>query len=716
MAILSDYTSGTVSASAGGTVVTGSGTAWLTAGFGEGDIFIAPGWSAIVKSVDSNTQVTLYPTGIRGAALTGSTYRMRYMSDGARVSGQTRQLIDLLSGTGSIEALAGVTGQPDKIPMFTGPGTMTLIDRQDLTQGVEYDAFVDDIAARAAYDNEAAGFAVVVADTGDGRSAVYTRVGAAGNWSAPAYITGPAVTLDVTEVDEVPYGTPPDVTLTPTGGGYNLKFEIPRGMMIQPGTVTTVGPDTPASVDFVPITGGYQINFSIPRGPTGDITGVTPFWVTRLGADTTATQARAGLRAAEIDVTEIAGIEPTLDLIFSSPDAIDPAWFTRASVGTYFDARGAMITAAENEPRIEFDPVTGELLGLLVEEQRTNLLWPSEDFTHTRWVKTRVSVSLGPVIRGMQFWNWVPDTSTATSHSMNQSPTFAALANDTVFTSSIYVKSNGASTTRIAFRFADTVGFRVYVFFNLATGQFTGGHDDPSIVSAQATHIGDGIYRIEIAYTVRATSTYATIQPHAASPDSNSTTTYDFNGTDGYLIACPQIEEGAFATSYIPTTATAVTRAFDSCTINDFWASEAFNRYEFTAYAEYARTSHSTIGRIIDRVSSNNGFLLRTLPDGRVRFELPNESSTLVYSTANMNLTGVNKAAATISQLGAIAALNGVAGTASGPLATGLPAGATGSAKIGSSGANGEHLNGHIRRVTYFPRAMTNTQLQAITA
>lgn len=200
--------------------------------------------------------------------------------------------------------------------MFTGPQTMALLTKQDLTQGARFDVQVANMAARAAYNSEAVGFSVLVSNTGDGRSAIYSRVGAAGNWSAPAYITGPTVTLDVTEVDEVPYGTPPDVTLTPVAGGYDVAFKIPRGMVIAPGTTTTLASDQPAKVTFVPISGGYRLDIAIPRGPTGDITGVTPFWNMRLGSDADATSARAGLNAAKRDIVEIAGIEPTLDLIF----------------------------------------------------------------------------------------------------------------------------------------------------------------------------------------------------------------------------------------------------------------------------------------------------------------------------------------------------------------------------------------------------------------
>src|SRR5690606_11840432 len=48
--------------------------------------------------------------------------------------------------------------------------------------------------------------------------------------------------------------------------------------------------------------------------------------------------------------------------------------FTRASTATYFDSAGVMQTAAIDEPRVDYDPDTLELRGLLIEPQRTNLL------------------------------------------------------------------------------------------------------------------------------------------------------------------------------------------------------------------------------------------------------------------------------------------------------------------------------------------------------
>jgi hypothetical protein len=64
-----------------------------------------------------------------------------------------------------------------------------------------------------------------------------------------------------------------------------------------------------------------------------------------------------------------------LDLRFAQLKALDPRiTFTRASTGTYVGSDGLIKTATTNEARFDHNPATGESLGLLVEEARTNLL------------------------------------------------------------------------------------------------------------------------------------------------------------------------------------------------------------------------------------------------------------------------------------------------------------------------------------------------------
>ena len=67
-------------------------------------------------------------------------------------------------------------------------------------------------------------------------------------------------------------------------------------------------------------------------------------------------------------------IRPTLDLNFAVTKVLDDRiTFTRDSVGTYIDENRVLKYASNNVPRFDHDFDTGESLGLLIEESRTNL-------------------------------------------------------------------------------------------------------------------------------------------------------------------------------------------------------------------------------------------------------------------------------------------------------------------------------------------------------
>ena len=71
-----------------------------------------------------------------------------------------------------------------------------------------------------------------------------------------------------------------------------------------------------------------------------------------------------------LEVTqEYPSIRPTLDLNFAATKTLDRRiTFTRDGVGTYVDDMGIIKYSPNNTPRFDHDPVTGESLGLLIEE------------------------------------------------------------------------------------------------------------------------------------------------------------------------------------------------------------------------------------------------------------------------------------------------------------------------------------------------------------
>ena len=87
---------------------------------------------------------------------------------------------------------------------------------------------------------------------------------------------------------------------------------------------------------------------------------------------TTATGAKV-LGALEV-TQEYPTIRPTLDLNFAATKTLDRRiTFSRRGVATYVAENGLIKYAAINEPRFDHDLTTGESLGLLIEESRTNL-------------------------------------------------------------------------------------------------------------------------------------------------------------------------------------------------------------------------------------------------------------------------------------------------------------------------------------------------------
>lgn len=71
-------------------------------------------------------------------------------------------------------------------------------------------------------------------------------------------------------------------------------------------------------------------------------------------------------------------LRPEYDEFDFTRAIVDPrVSVTRSTTGTYFDANGVMQTAPIATPRIDCDPLTGEILGLMMEPPRTNLILDS---------------------------------------------------------------------------------------------------------------------------------------------------------------------------------------------------------------------------------------------------------------------------------------------------------------------------------------------------
>jgi hypothetical protein len=153
------------------------------------------------------------------------------------------------------------------------------------------------------------------------------------------------------------------------------------------------------------------------------------------------------------------------------------------------------------------------------------------------------------------------------------------------YTFSVFAKAKATNDT-LELRFDNTITLR-RAFFNLTTGTVTSS----SNATAVSENYGNGWYRCSIVVTATATTFYQVINRSSAT---------------SFYIWGAQLEAGAFATSYIPTTTTALTRNADVATMTGTNFSDWYNATEgtFTIRNSYSPTSSGNNGsRVSLRVS-----------------------------------------------------------------------------------------------------------------
>jgi hypothetical protein len=243
-------------------------------------------------------------------------------------------------------------------------------------------------------------------------------------------------------------------------------------------------------------------------------------------------------------------IRPTLNLDFANSQAVDSRiTFTRASAATLTDAQGILKTIRDNKPRIDFNGNTGECRGLLIEEQRTNLVTYSEEFSYG-WGKTASSVIPNIIVAPngtITASKLVEDTTAAVYHYTQRGAPLGGSVDSSPYVFSIFAKAGERNRLRLFDNNQNTSGDST---FNLSTGTVVQG-------TGTITSVGNGWYRC----TIYPLKNYSTNSNVFVLLDNGSTSSYTGNGTSGLFIWGAQIEAGTFPTSYVPSTTTFTSRA-----------------------------------------------------------------------------------------------------------------------------------------------------------
>ena len=369
-----------------------------------------------------------------------------------------------------------------------------------------------------------------------------------------------------------------------------------------------------------------------------------------------------------------------------------------ATVGEYIPTTGTVNSA----PRFDHNPITGESLGLLVEEQRTNLLPRSEEFGDPNWVKSQATVTSNSIVSpaGIVSADTIVEDTANAVHVALQNYTFTAAAH----TYSIFVKAAGRSFVRLV-AFDGTTAFAAY--FNLSTGAvgtLTGA------VTASSVAYNNAWYRCSITFTSAAGAGNTAIRLATA----NGTDSYTGNGSSGVYIWGAQLEAGAFPTSYIPTTTAAATRSADVASITGTNFSGWYRQDEGTMFAASSVTSSGYTSGILWDVGAGGAFgaTAYTNWNGTAWTLNPNAAPLNILSSVTTSAFAANAAALKAND--SIIAANGLIGNLDSSCS--VPTSST-TLSIGKGGWSGaaNYFNGTIRRLCFWPTRLANETLQSIT-
>lgn len=376
--------------------------------------------------------------------------------------------------------------------------------------------------------------------------------------------------------------------------------------------------------------------------------------------------------------------------------------FTRNSIATRFNASGVLETVAANTPRFDYDPVTLAIKGLLIEEARTNVLPQSGDLSQSAWVKTQGTIAASPANNALGLTAWLFSENTTTNRHLVVNNPSGSLAANTTYTTWVIVKAAGR--TRFYLQFAGVSsswgGDSRAGFFDLSAGTVT------STVGANTTaairNLGGGLYQCSVTSTTPASTGLSGANIILLN---GSNENYAGDGTSGLYVYAAQFEQGAFPTSYIPTTSAAVTRAGDVCSMSiGSWYNQSEGTFSCQASTDTPNIDIRPV-QVNDGTNVNRMVMQRGSTNALGLFGFA-AGTSLNFGIINNVLTGNLFVAWVYRTNDFRASANGVlistsATTSPPPVITNL-----------AFGTGGRFW---LSRLTYYPRRLPNAFLQSLT-
>jgi hypothetical protein len=373
-------------------------------------------------------------------------------------------------------------------------------------------------------------------------------------------------------------------------------------------------------------------------------------------------------------------------------------------------------------PRFDYNPSTLAAQGLLIEESRTNF------FTNAANVFSG-SIGTGTVSGpdNVNCRTFIPTAgAVAFPNITGPSQTFSLSPGQTVdWAWSGWVAAGPVGTLTLEPRIVLNISVGgstsfIYAEFQINTSSWT---VRTKVLPAQITEVSaptitlfkPGLYRVTwvVRFTQDATGRN-NISASIQARDTAGNGTYTADGVSGFQYTLCQAETGSFPTSTIPTTTTALTRAADVASVNTL--SPWYNASAGTIYAE-ATGPIANIYRILAEGASAADFR-----DFSLSFDGLRGNFTSRFVTGNFDVLGpansltagaTVKLAGSYSSTSADLAYGGTLAVTKNSVTQRIPADRM---FLGSRLGTSLQLNGHLRRLTYYPRTLSTAELQAITA
>ena len=314
-------------------------------------------------------------------------------------------------------------------------------------------------------------------------------------------------------------------------------------------------------------------------------------------------------------------------------------------VATDYIETGASTAQAgilEDMPRLDY---SGSCPALLLEPQRTNSITQSEYFGSSFWTKSgdvTLTSNYGISPEGYQNADRIVANATAGGHIV-----YRNISTTGTHTISVFAKASGYN--HIFFGY-DGGNLNFGIVFNLSNGTIS---QNPAGLTGDIEAIGsDGWYRCNLTFNYSTTNYYFVVSPH----DNSSAYSWTGNGTDGILIYGAQIEyNSSYATSYIPTYGSAVTRSYDylpnKSGMQNFLGTDT-GTWFFHINDMFFDITGTGVGSFILTYTGTQ--LIEVIQDGNDQYKI-----TLNNSAAVENLDGEDKVAISWSSAGLVIYVNG---------------------------------------------------------